>query len=323
MKKLYPIIFNPVFTYRMWGGEKLKTVLNKKYTETNIGESWEISAVSGSETKVASGDLKGKTIKDLIADYGAHFLGKNVYDRFGGNFPLLIKYIDAKKPLSIQVHPSDELAKKRHNSFGKNEMWYVMQADKDAELIMGFDTKVSKNEYVEALDGGAILDILHSERVGSGDVFNIPTGRVHAIGAGVLLAEIQQTSDVTYRIYDYERVDARTGEQRELHTDLALDAINFTVEKNYKTPYTLASNQSVELIHNPFFKTDILELNGVVKKDMTETDSFVIYMCVEGESTLTHEDIDYDLPKGSSVLVPASLNIFSLSGEGRLLEVTI
>jgi len=196
---LYPLKFQPLFKYRMWGGEKLKTVLNKAYSETSIGESWEISDVKDDGTLVSNGALQGKSIQDLIAAFGADFLGKKVFNKFGTEFPLLIKFIDAKTPLSIQVHPSDELARERHQSFGKNEMWYVMQADQDAELIAGFQKNITKNEYTSILEKGTILDVLHSQKVKSGDVFNIPTGRVHAIGAGVLLAEIQQTSDITYR----------------------------------------------------------------------------------------------------------------------------
>ncbi len=323
MEALYPLIFKPLFKYRMWGGEKLKSELNKEYLETNIGESWEISDVADSETVVALGGLQGKTIKELISLYGADFLGKQVFERFKEAFPLLIKFIDAKTPLSIQVHPSDDLARERHNSFGKNEMWYVMQADENAELIVGFDKEVSKEAYKQSLEEGTVLEILHNENVTSGDVFNIPTGRVHAIGAGVLLAEIQQTSDITYRIYDYGRVDAKTGEQRELHTELAVDAIDFSVEESYKTPYESKINRSTKLVHTPYFKTDIIALEGSLAKDVSAIDSFIIYMCVDGQTNLSYEGITYDLPKGSTILVPASLNEFNLSGIGKLLEVTI
>lgn len=307
----------------MWGGEKLKSALNKEYSEKNIGESWEISDVTESETVVASGALKGKTIRELISLYGAEFVGESVLERFGEEFPLLIKFIDAKTPLSIQVHPSDELARERHNSFGKNEMWYVMQADEGAELIVGFDKKVSKEIYKKSLEEGTILDVLHSEKVVSGDVFNIPTGRVHAIGAGVLLAEIQQTSDVTYRIYDYKRVDAKTGKERELHTELAIDAIDFSVEENYKTAYQLTENQSNTLVHTPYFKTNVIALEGSIRKDASNIDSFIIYMCVEGVSSFAYENETYELTKGSTILIPAAINYFEISGGGKLLEVTI
>jgi len=235
--ELYPLKFTPLFKYRIWGGSKLKTVLHKEYTEENIGESWEISDVSGDATRVENGFLKGKTLKEITKQFKGDFVGENVYKNFGEDFPLLIKFIDAETPLSIQVHPSNEIAKERHNSFGKNEMWYVMQADENAELIVGFDEEINKDSYKTHLENNTILDVMHHEFVSKGDTFYIPTGRVHAIGAGVLLAEIQQTSDITYRIYDYDRVDAKTGEKRELHNELAIDVIDFKVHYSYKTTY--------------------------------------------------------------------------------------
>jgi len=268
---LYPLKFQPLFKYRMWGGEKLKTVLHKEYSEYSIGESWD----------------------------------------------------DAKTPLSIQVHPNNDLAKERHNSFGKNEMWYVMQADENAELIAGFKQEVTKEEYTNILDKGDILEVLHSQKVSAGDVFNIPTGRVHAIGAGVLLAEIQQTSDITYRIYDYNRVDAKTGSTRELHTELALDAIDYTVEESYTTDYITQENKSKDLVHTPYFKTNILELDGEINENHIDRDSFVIYMCVEGSTTLNYENVGYSLRTGETILLPASLGQFSLQGKGILLEVSM
>ena len=213
--KLYPLKFNPVYSYRVWGGEKLKTVLNKNYTQDSIGESWEISDVDENETLVSDGDLKGYSLKMLIQEFKGAFVGNRIYKQFGNDFPLLIKFIDAKTPLSIQVHPSNELAKERHNSFGKNEMWYVMEVEKNAELIVGFNKTVSKEAYVSHLESTKLDELLNIEKVQKGDTFYIPTGRVHAIGAGVLLAEIQQTSNITYRIYDYDRVDSKTGEKRE------------------------------------------------------------------------------------------------------------
>ncbi|NVJ89066.1 MAG: class I mannose-6-phosphate isomerase [Flavobacteriaceae bacterium] len=235
---LYPLKFQPIYKYRIWGGEKLKTQLNKKYDAQNIGESWEISDVKNDETKVINGTLRGYTLIELIEKFKVNFLGKTVYKKFGNQFPLLIKFIDAKTPLSIQVHPSDKIAKERHNSFGKNEMWYVMQADENAELIVGFDKKIPTEDYNNHLANNTILEIMHHEKVSEGDTFYIPTGRVHAIGAGVLLAEIQQTSNITYRIYDYDRVDVKTGEKRELHNDLAIDVIDFQIKDSYKTKYT-------------------------------------------------------------------------------------
>ena len=320
--KLYPLKFTPIFKYRIWGGDKLKTKLNKKYTEENIGESWEISDVSGDETIVEEGSLKGKTLKELTQQFKGDFVGNAVYEKFGEAFPLLIKFIDAKTPLSIQVHPSNEIAKQRHNSFGKNEMWYVMQADKNAELIVGFDEKLTTESYKNNLENNTILDTMHHENVTKGDTFYIPTGRVHAIGAGVLLAEIQQTSDVTYRIYDYDRVDAKTGQKRDLHNDLAMDVIDFEIHENYKTQYQLEKNTSNKLVHSPYFKTNILEINDDVKKDYRNLDSFVIYICVEGSVEIFSDKERYKINTGETILLPATVNDVTLkSDSGKILEV--
>jgi len=321
--ELYPLKFQPVFKQKIWGGNKLRTELNKDFTEDNVGESWEISDVEDGQTVVVEGELKGKNLRALISEFKGDFLGRKVLEKFGNEFPLLIKFIDAKTPLSIQVHPSDEVARTRHNSFGKNEMWYIMQADKDAELIVGFYKAVNKDEYKQHLEKSTILDILNTEKVAAGDAFYIPTGRVHAIGAGVLLAEIQQTSDITYRIFDYDRVDSKTGEKRELHNDLALDVIDFQLQENYKTTYNLVENTSAKLVRSPYFKTNIIALNGELNKDYSSLDSFVIYMCVEGDAELIYSRKHYSLKKGETILLPASIDEISLKGSARLLEVSI
>ena len=322
--KLQPLKFTPVFKYRLWGGEKLKTVLQKEYSENNIGESWEISDVEDGETIVSNGPFKGKTLKDLINEFKGDFLGKAVYKQFGNEFPLLIKFIDAKTPLSIQVHPGNNIAKERHNSFGKNEMWYVMEADKDAELIVGFDAQLEKKEYNKYVSDGSILDVMHHETVAEGDTFYIPTGRVHAIGAGVLLAEIQQTSDITYRIYDYNRVDAKTGKLRDLHNDLAIDVIDFECHKNYKTNYNTKPNSSNELVHSPYFTSNFLIIEGNLVKDYTKLDSFIIFICVDGALELVCNENSFSLKKGETILLPASIHkieLKSISEKSKLLEV--
>lgn len=319
---LYPIKFTPLYKYRIWGGEKLKTVLNKSYTENNIGESWEISDVQGDETLVSAGSLAGKSLRDLINVFKEDLVGKHVYETFGNEFPLLIKFIDAKTPLSIQVHPSNDIAKQRHNSFGKNEMWYVMEAEKDAELIVGFNQEVDKKAYLEALDSGEILKILNNDTVSKGDTYYIPTGRIHAIGAGVMLAEIQQTSDITYRIYDYNRVDATTGKTRDLHTDLAVDVIDYSFESNYKTNYSIAKNKTNTLVHSPYFKTNILNITGEIAKDFSALDSFVIYICVEGSLELVFEGQSHKVDKGETMFLPAAIkNILLKSNHADVLEV--
>ena len=321
--KLYPLKFNPISKYRIWGGDKLNTELNKNFNAENIGESWEISDVEGDETKIANGNLIGKTLKELINEFKGDFVGKAVYEKFGNEFPLLIKFIDAKTPLSIQVHPSDEIAKLRHNSFGKNEMWYVMQADENAELIVGFDSTLDRDSYQEYLKANKVLEVMHHEKVQNGDTFYIPTGRVHAIGAGVLLAEIQQTSDVTYRIYDYDRVDKQTGAKRELHNDLALDVIDFEVHDNYKTDYVKELNTSNKLVHSPYFKTNYLKVFGSLSKDYTVIDSFIIYICVKGLINIIENGVIYTLKNGETLLIPASIKNVELIAEeeSEVLEV--
>jgi len=310
--KLYPLKFKPISKYRLWGGNKLNTILNKGFEGDNIGESWEISDVEGDQTLVSNGYLAGKTLKEIINEFKSEFLGNDVYQRFGTDFPLLIKFIDAQSPLSIQVHPHDEVAKKRHNSFGKNEMWYVMQADKNAKLIVGFDSQLNQTSYQEYLSANKVLDVMHHENVEKGDAFNIPTGRVHAIGAGVLLAEIQQTSDVTYRIYDYNRIDKATGTTRELHNDLALDVIDFKVHEQYKTKYSSLKNSSNKLIHTPYFKSNIIKIDQEIKRDYTNIGSFVIYICTEGHLELRIDSDVYELIRGETILIPAVLKTVTL-----------
>lgn len=321
--KLYPLKFTPISKYRIWGGNKLNTELNKGFNAENIGESWEISDVEGDETKTANCPLTGKTLKELINEHKGDFVGNAVYEKFGNEFPLLIKFIDAKTPLSIQVHPSDEIAKQRHNSFGKNEMWYVMQADENAELIVGFDSELNKSTYQDYLNANKVLDVMHHETVKKGDTFYIPTGRVHAIGAGVLLAEIQQTSDVTYRIYDYDRVDNQTGKKRDLHNDLALDVIDFEVQDKYKTTYSKELNTSNKLVHSPYFQTNYLKVHGSLPKDYSAIDSFVIYICVSGTLNIVENEVTYTLKKGETLLIPASIQNIELlaEGEAEVLEV--
>lgn len=318
----FPLTFNPILKERIWGGDKLTKVFKKGSDTSGIGESWELSDVDGDVSIVSNGPLKGKSLKDLIQTYKGKLVGEKVYDAFGNSFPILIKYIDAKTPLSVQVHPSNELAKTRHNSFGKNEMWYIMEAEEQAELIVGFNQKLTQKSYKRTVDEGQILEILNTEEISKGDTFYIPTGRVHAIGAGVVLAEIQQTSDVTYRIYDYQRVDVKTGKERELHTELALDAIDYKLHDTYKTSYTLEENKSSELVYSPYFKTNIIQLKGNLTQDYSSLDSFVIYMCVEGNAEIKCSHNTFQLNFGQTMMLPASVeNVELKSDNAKLLEV--
>jgi len=319
---LYPLKFEPLFKYRMWGGQKLRTHLNKSITNPQIGESWEISGVANDETVVADGWLKGFTLQLLIEKFTAQFLGHSVFQKFNNEFPLLIKFIDAKTPLSIQVHPSDEIAKKRHNSFGKNEMWYIMEADKDAEIILGFKGSTDKNTYQQHLENHTVLELMHHQKVKKGDAFYIPTGRIHAIGAGILLAEIQQTSNITYRIYDYDRVDQATGETRDLHNDLAMDVLDFNSQDSYGTIYENKENTPNQLIHSPYFKSDYLNLTQNINKDFSQRDSFTIFICMEGKSNLVYKGVTYRLILGETILIPAVIDSVNIETNGaKLLEV--
>lgn len=302
---LYPLKFKPIFKERLWGGKKLRNELGKNAQGSNIGESWEISAVEDSVSVVENGKLAGIKLTELIETYQSGLLGKKIYKKYGEDFPILIKFIDAEKDLSIQLHPNDELAQKRHNSFGKTEMWHVMQADEDAELIIGFNKDVSKEEYQAHLSNNKLEEILNYEKVRKGDTFMINTGKVHAIGAGVLLAEIQQTSDITYRIYDWNRKD-KDGKTRELHTELALDAIDYTKKDDFKVNYGQKENETNEMVSSPYFITNFLKLNDEVTLDLETLDSFSIYMCVDGETIVANEYGTVDLKKGETVLIPAS-----------------
>jgi mannose-6-phosphate isomerase len=316
----YPLQFDPILKERIWGGEKLKTVLNKPITSNITGESWELSTVEGDVSIVLNGALKGKSLTELIDNFPEEVLGTAVYKKFGKQFPLLFKYLDAKTDLSIQVHPNDELAKKRHNSFGKTEMWYIMQADEKARIIVGFKEKLNASEYVSHLENKTLLDLLEEVNVKTGDVFFLETGTVHAIGAGLVVAEIQQTSDITYRLYDFDRVDT-AGNLRELHVDLALDAINYDKVETHKT-YSKESNKSNEIVHCPYFTTNYLPLNGTINVSKT-SESFTVYMCTEGSFQLEFNQITYDYKKGDTVLIPAVMNGYRLTGTAVVLEIYI
>jgi mannose-6-phosphate isomerase len=317
---LYPIKFAPILKEKIWGGQKLKTLLNKASDLPNIGESWEISDVEGDTSIVSNGSLIGKSLKDLLETYKSDLLGEKNYKVFGNKFPLLIKFIDAKEDLSIQLHPNDQLAAKRHNSFGKTEMWYVMQADENARLVVGFKDKTNKQVYQEHIKNKTLVAILNETPVEKGDAFFLETGTVHAIGAGVLIAEIQQTSDITYRLYDWDRVDAN-GVGRELHTDLALDAINFETT-NTKLQYENALNKSVNIVSCPFFETHILNISGTYNWKKTK-ESFTVFMCTEGNFSINMSDFQASFKKGDTILIPATIANFEIIGATSLLEITI
>lgn len=318
--KLYPFQFEPILKERIWGGTKLKTYLNKPISSEITGESWEISTVSNDVSVIKNGFFKGKNINELIDLYPEEILGKTVYARFGKQFPLLFKYLDAREDLSIQLHPNDQLAKIRHNSFGKTEMWYVMQADENARLIAGFKKDSSREEYLHHIENKKLISLLNEVPVKKGDVFFLETGTIHAIGAGIVIAEIQQTSDITYRIYDWDRVDVK-GNGRELHNELALDAINYQTTAA-KKEYTAFQNKSTTLVHCPFFKTNLILLNGEILIDKND-DSFMVLMCTEGDFELYLKNEKYLYQTGDTILIPAKLASFILKGTATILEITV
>jgi len=322
---LYPLKFTPILKDRIWGGNKLKTVLNKDFSPLpNAGESWEISGVKEDISVVSNGFLAGNDLEELIEIYMGDLVGDQVYENFGVEFPLLIKFIDANDVLSIQVHPDDELSKERHNAYGKTEMWYVIEADKGSELIVGFNQDINKEKYLAKLKEGKLEEILNNAPVKEGSCFFIPPGCVHAIGKGILLAEIQQTSDITYRMYDFNRTDD-AGNPRELHTELAVDAIDYSFEQKYETGYETEVNKTSELVRCPYFTTNILEFDKPLDKDYLELDSFVIYMCLEGDMEITYEEDSLTVAKGESVLIPAVMNNLTLrpKSKTKILEVYI
>ncbi len=320
MSHLYPLKFNPIFKEKIWGGQKIKTILGKDFSPAkNCGETWELSGVKGNVSEVSNGSLKGKSLTQLIESNGEQLLGAKVIRKYGAEFPLLVKFIDANDDLSVQVHPDDTLAKKRHDSFGKTEMWYIMQADEGASLVTGFNREMDKETYLSHFKNGQLMDILNQEKVTPGDVYFIPAGRVHTIGKGLLLAEIQQTSDVTYRIYDFDRVDNQ-GNQRELHVEEALDAIDYQFHKNYRTSYVEPKDGKSKLVQCPYFTTNKLQVVDSLKIDHQSLDCFKIYVVLEGKGQISYDSQNIDLEKGEVVLVPASMTSYSLeTSEGLTL----
>ncbi|MFT7351377.1 MAG: mannose-6-phosphate isomerase [Flavobacterium sp.] len=316
----YPLQFDPIFKYKIWGGNNLQSILNKNTTEDKIGESWEISSVPNSASLVANGKWKGRTLNDLVAEFSDDILGANSVTKFGKVFPLLFKFLDAQDDLSIQVHPNDALATERHNSKGKTEMWYVVEAEPNSEIIVGFKPYQNKESYLKSLENNTILSILETFKVSKGDVFFLDAGTVHTIGKGLLIAEIQQMSDVTYRLYDYDRIDV-TGTKRELHTEEATEAINFEIV-SAKKEYVKQDNVSTLLADCPYFTTNVLQVTNYLDYP-ANANSFTVWMLVEGSVQVEVDLHIYTYKKGDSILFPASLNSFSVTGNATLLEIYI
>lgn len=318
---LYPLKFEPILKQKVWGGTKLNKLL-KKIAKGNIGESWEISGVDGDVSEIANGPLKGKTLTRLIENYREKLVGEKVYQNFGNTFPLLFKFIDAREDLSVQVHPDDVLAKQRHNSFGKTEMWYILDVEKKGRLILGFNEKMDQKKYLKALSENRITEFLNAEPVKKGDAFVLKPGTVHAIGAGILLAEIQQTSDITYRIFDWDRPDTN-GQMRQLHNDLALEAIDFK-PCNAKLSFSEEKNISVHIGTTNFFTVNKLNLSQNYVRDLEEIPSFTVYMCLDGSAIIETDDFSEEIKKGETILIPAQLpEIKFITNSASFLEVYI
>ena len=325
MTELYPIKFEPILKDKIWGGSSLVRNYGKKADPSRlIGESWEISGVQENLSVVSNGFLAGNNLEEIIEVYMGDITGDAVFEKFGIEFPLLIKLIEAKQDLSVQVHPGDKLARERHNAFGKTEMWYLLKTEPNARIYTGFRQPITKEIYIKSLNSGGLPDLLNYEMPEPGDAFFTPSGRIHAIGAGNLLAEIQQTSDITYRIFDWNRTDTN-GEPRELHTDLATDAINFDAAGKARISKSVTTDKTENLVSCPYFHTNILHFNSFIRKDFNLIDSFVIYICVSGEF-LIHWDQGVEIvTKGETILVPAMITDIVLEPrqEAKVLEVFI
>ncbi len=305
--------FKPIFKSLIWGGDKIAPFKGVQTAQTNIGESWEISGVAGDESVVTEGEYEGYTLPELIDKLQTSLLGTDNYARFGNEFPLLVKLIDARDDLSIQVHPDDTLAAKRHGKKGKTEMWYVVDADPGARLRSGFSKAITPSEYEERIANNTITDVLQEYDVCAGDLFYLPAGRIHSIGAGCFIAEIQQTSDVTYRIYDFDRIGA-DGKKRELHTELSKDAIDYELCADYRGHYKQGQNQAIELASCPYFSTQLYDLDIDTTCDFSLLDSFIVIMCVEGVVSVSdNEGNSLSLRQGGTALVSASTKILHLS----------
>lgn len=320
---MQPIKFNPLLVQTLWGGEKIIPFKHLNSDLTQVGESWEISGVKGNETVVSEGEFKGKKLNELVDELKGKLVGEANYKRFGNDFPLLIKFIDARQELSIQVHPTDELAQKRGKLRGKTEMWYIMDSDENAKLRAGMKEKITPEQYKQMVENDTITEAIAEYKVKEGDCFFLPAGRIHSIGTGCFLAEIQQTSDITYRIYDFKRKD-KDGNYRELHTEEAAECIDYNVEPNYRTEYTPVKNEGVALVECPYFTTAVYDLNEPMTLDYSELDSFVILIGLKGSGEITdNEGNTTTLCEGETILIPATTSEVKVTGNIKFLETYV
>lgn len=336
MPMIYPLLFQPNLHALVWGGHKLKPYKGLPADEEPVGESWEVSAVEKSPSIVANGPLRGESLLDVVKSWGSNLLGTEICQKYDGQLPLLVKFIDAQRDLSIQVHPNDELARRRHGGFGKTEMWYIIHAEPGACLYSGMSQQITPEEYEARIADGTICDVLAKHEVKAGDVFYMPAGRVHAICSGIVLAEVQQTSDLTYRIFDYNRLGL-DGKPRELHTAWAKDAIDYSVEQDYRTHYVAQPNSANLLIDSPFFTVSRLDVAAPFRRDLRPSDSFVIGMCMSGDCEIrlqsnleqvAPELRTFQLREGDTCLIPAKLADYEIvprnnQNETKILEAYI
>jgi len=316
--------FYPILKEKVWGGKKLKTVLNKSSDSDKIGESWELSGLPGNISVVSEGEFKGQTLNHLISKYKDVLVGKRVFEKYGENFPLLIKFIDAADDLSVQVHPNDETAQKLYGQNGKNELWYIMDSDRNSELILGLNKTLNTEEFRNSINRNTLTENLNTVKIKKGDVYFIPAGRIHAIKKGVLLAEIQQASDMTYRIYDWNR-KGLDGKYRKLHIDEACKVAELKTKKSYLTKYSEKINTFVQCVSNQYFSVNLLKFNTEIVKNYSETDSFIIFICTKGSFRLMYSKNEIKVSFGETVLLPAVIKKIKLipDKESELLEVFI
>lgn len=325
---LYPLKFKPRVKERIWGGsailKKKGKAVSRLAKDRLYGESWDLSSVKGDVSVVANGMLKGNNLVELIEVYMGDLVGELNFERFGLEFPLLVKYLDCNDRLSVQVHPDDALAEERHNSYGKTEAWYVVDCKPGASIYIGFKNReITREEYIAAVSESRLEELLNKVEVKPGDIFFIPAGTVHALGAGIEVVEVQQTSDITYRIYDWDRVDAE-GKSRELHTALAVDAIDFEADaEELHKRYTLPAGGEKCVIDTPYFVMSLIDVAERKVVDRSSLDSFVIYICLSGGVKLAADGVEESLNEGELVLIPAEMNEMEFIGNGRLMEVYI
>lgn len=325
MTELYPIKFEPVLKDKIWGGNSLVKNYGKKADLSRlIGESWELSAIQDNLSVISNGFLAGNNIEEIIEVYMGDITGEAVFEKYGNEFPLLIKFIEAKQDLSVQVHPDDKIARERHNAYGKTEMWYILESEPSSKIYTGFTHPITKEIFSSALSERKLISLLNTETIEYGDVFFTPAGRIHAIGAGTVLVEIQQTSDITYRIFDWDRKDNK-GKSRDLHVDLALDVIDYKAAGKNKITKELTPDKTVNLVSCPYFHTNVLQFGSLIRKDYNIIDSFIIYICIAGEFIIHWEKGAEIVTKGETVLIPAMITnvVLEPRQEAMVLEVFI